>query len=151
VRWGPFLSAIAVPCQRPPYGFLTAVDLHSRSILWRRTLGDARGSGPFGMELGLPLPLGAPNIGGSVVTRSGLIFIAATQDEMFRAIDLKTGRTLWQDHLPASGHATPMTYRGADGRQYVVIASGGKALRDKPGDRIIAYRLDSGRPSSALP
>ena len=151
VHWGPFLSAIAVPCQRPPYGFLTAIDLHSRAILWRRTLGDARGSGPFGLELGLPLPLGAPNIGGSVVTRSGLIFIAATQDDMFRAIDLKTGRTLWQDRLPASGHATPMTYRGADGRQYVVIAAGGKALRDKPGDRIIAYRLDGAAPASALP
>ena len=143
VYWGPFLSALAVPCQRPPYGFLTAIDLKTRSILWRRTLGDARNSGPFGLGLGLPLPLGAPNIGGAVVTRSGLIFIAATQDEMFRAIDLKTGRTLWQDQLPAAGHATPMTYRGADGRQYVVIAAGGKAMRDKGGDQIIAYRLDA--------
>jgi membrane-bound PQQ-dependent dehydrogenase (glucose/quinate/shikimate family) len=142
VKWGPFLSALAVPCQRPPYGVLTAIDLKTRAILWRRALGDARGSGPFGLELGLPLPLGAPNIGGAVITRSGLIFIAATQDEMFRAIDLTTGRTLWQDHLPASGHATPMTYRGSDGRQYVLIAAGGKALRDKGGDMIVAYRLD---------
>jgi quinoprotein glucose dehydrogenase len=142
VMWGPFMSALAVPCQRPPYGFLTAIDLKTQKIVWRRALGDARNSGPFGMGLGLPLPLGAPNIGGSVVTQSGLIFIAATQDEMFRAIDLKTGKVLWQDKLPAAGHATPMTYRGADGRQYVLIAAGGRALRDKRGDQFIAYRLD---------
>lgn len=142
VRWGAFMSPLTVPCQRPPYGFLTAIDLKTQKIIWRRTLGDARNSGPFGMSLGLPLPLGAPNIGGSMVTRGGLIFVAASQDEVFRAAELRTGKTLWQDKLPAAGHATPMTFRGADGRQYVLIAAGGRALFDRRGDQLIAYRLE---------
>src|SRR5690606_5101911 len=66
VHWGPMLSKQGVPCQRPPYGFLTAIDLKSRQIVWRHPLGDARNSGPFGMAFGLPIPLGAPNSGGSV-------------------------------------------------------------------------------------
>ncbi len=67
--------------------------------------------------------------------------MAATQDEMFRAVDTGTGKILWQDKLPVSGHATPMSYRGRDGHQYVVIAAGGGSLRDRPGDYFIAYRL----------
>ncbi|MFA6116759.1 MAG: membrane-bound PQQ-dependent dehydrogenase, glucose/quinate/shikimate family [Sphingomonas sp.] len=141
IHWGPFMSGLQVPCQRPPYGYLTAIDLKTRKILWMRTLGDSRNSGPWGFGLGLPLPLGAPNIGGSIATASGLIFIAATQDEMFRAVDTGTGKILWQDKLPVSGHATPMSYRGRDGHQYVVIAAGGGSLRDRPGDYFIAYRL----------
>jgi membrane-bound PQQ-dependent dehydrogenase (glucose/quinate/shikimate family) len=141
VHWGPFLTAIEVPCQRPPYGHLTAVDLKTRKVIWRRPLGDARNSGPYRIGTRLPLPLGAPNIGGSLTTGGGLVFIAATQDEVFRAIDLKSGKVLWQEQLPAAGHATPMTYRGADGRQYVLIAAGGRSLRDKGGDHFIAYRL----------
>jgi glucose dehydrogenase len=126
---------------------LTAVDLRTRSIVWRHPLGDARNSGPFGVGLGLPIPLGAPNIGGALVTGGGLVFIAATQDEMFRAVDERTGRVLWQDRLPVGGHATPMGYIGSDGRQYVVIAAGGGALKDKPGDFIVAYRLGEARTS----
>lgn len=141
IHWGPFMSGLQVPCQRPPYGYLTAVDMTTRKVVWRRPLGDARNSGPFRVGLRLPLPLGAPNIGGSITTGGGLIFVAATQDEMFRAIDIRTGKPLWQDQLPAAGHATPMTYRGADNRQYVVIAAGGRSLRDKGGDHIVAYRL----------
>jgi quinoprotein glucose dehydrogenase len=141
VHWGPFLTSLKVPCQRPPYGYLTAVDLRSQKVIWRKPLGDARNSGPWGIGLRLPLPLGAPNIGGSLTTAGGLVFIAATQDEVFRAIDESDGRVVWQEKLPAAGHATPMTYRGADGRQYVLIAAGGRALRDKGGDYLVAYRL----------
>jgi glucose dehydrogenase len=141
IHWGPFVSALQVPCQRPPYGFLTAVDLKTQKVIWRRPLGSARNSGPFNKGLGLPFELGAPNIGGSLATGSGLVFIAATQDEMFRAIDVATGKTLWETRLPVGGHATPMTYRGRDGHQYVLIAAGGRSLRDKPGDHIVAYRL----------
>jgi quinoprotein glucose dehydrogenase len=141
VHWGPFLSGLGIPCQRPPYGYLTAVDLRTRQVIWRHTLGDARNSGPFGVGLGFPLPLGSPNIGGSLATAGGVVFIAATQDEMFRAIDEMTGKVLWQDHLPAAGHATPMAYVARDGHEYVVIAAGGAALKDKLGDDIVAYRL----------
>ncbi|MES1203467.1 MAG: membrane-bound PQQ-dependent dehydrogenase, glucose/quinate/shikimate family [Pseudomonadota bacterium] len=141
VHWKGFLTPLDVPCQRPPYGMLTAVDLKTRKVIWARPLGDSRNSGPWGVPTLLPIPLGAPNIGGSIVTGGGLIFIAATQDEMFRAIDLASGKTVWQVRLPAAGNATPMTYKGADGRQYVLIAAGGQSIRTKPGDAFVAFRL----------
>ncbi len=141
IHFGPFLSGLDVPCQKPPFGFLTAIDLSSRQVLWTRSLGNARNSGPFGWALGLPLPLGAPNIGGSITTRSGLIFIGASQDEAFRAVDIRDGKVLWEARLPAAGHATAMTYLGPDGRQYVLIAAGGRSLRTRGGDHFLAYRL----------
>jgi quinoprotein glucose dehydrogenase len=144
IHWTAFLSGLDVPCQRPPYGFLTAIDLATRSVIWRRTFGDARNSGPFGIPTHLPLPLGAPNIGGSMTTGSGLIFIGASVDERLRAIDVRDGKVLWQTALPAAGHATPMTYMGTDGRQYVLIAAGGRSLRTKGGDHFLAYRLPAG-------
>jgi quinoprotein glucose dehydrogenase len=142
VHWTGFLTPLDIPCQRPPYGFLTAVDLKTRKILWQRVFGDASNSGPFGIALGLPLPLGAPNIGGSIVTRGGVIFIGASQDKHFRAVDEATGKVLWQVTLPAGGHATPMTYLGRDGNQYVLIAAGGQpSFGTGIGDSFIAYRL----------
>ena len=141
VHWGPFLSPLGVPCQRPPYGSLTVIDLKSRQIIWTRSLGDARNSGPFNTPLGLPIELGAPNLGGTLATGSGIIFVGATQDEMFRAIDVHSGEILWQHRLPAGGHATPMTFKGGDGHQYVLISAGGGSLQDKPSDTLVAFRL----------
>jgi quinoprotein glucose dehydrogenase len=142
VHWHGFLTGLGIPCQRPPYGFLTAVDLKSGNALWQHTLGNASNSGPFGIPLHLPLPLGTPNIGGSIVTKGGVIFIAATQDKYFRAVDEKTGKVLWEVQLPAGGHATPMTYLGRDGRQYVLINAGGStSFGTGSSDAFIAYRL----------
>src|SRR6185312_444971 len=93
---GAFLTGLGIPCQRPPYGYLTAIDLKTRKIRWQHTLGDASNSGPFGLALGLPLQLGTPNIGSALITGGGLIFIAATQDEYFRAVDERDGRVLWR-------------------------------------------------------
>jgi quinoprotein glucose dehydrogenase len=139
-----FLNPLGIPCQRPPYGFLTAVDLKSGKVIWQHTLGDASNSGPFGIGLGLPLPLGVPNIGGSIVTGGGVIFIGATEDGKFRAIDEASGKVVWQVKLPAGGHATPMTYLGRDGKQYVLINAGGSgSFRTGDGDGFIAYRLKS--------
>jgi quinoprotein glucose dehydrogenase len=144
IHWRAFLTGLGIPCQRPPYGYLTAVDLKTRKVLWRRTLGDASNSGPFGIPLHLPLPLGAPNIGGSMVTKGGVIFIGATQDKYFRAIDEASGKTMWEVKLPAGGHATPMTYRGRDGKQYVLIEAGGSpGFGTGRADDFIAYRLKS--------
>ena len=71
-----------------------------------------------------------------------MIFIAASQDGTFRAIDEASGAILWEVKLPAGGHATPMTYRGADGRQYVLIAAGGNGtFRTGSSDSFVAYRL----------
>jgi quinoprotein glucose dehydrogenase len=104
-------------------------------------LGDARNSGPFNTPLGLPIELGAPNLGGTLATGSGIIFVGATQDEMFRAIDVHSGEILWQHRLPAGGHATPMTFKGGDGHQYVLISAGGGSLQNKPSDTLVAFRL----------
>lgn len=137
-----FRTPLGIPCQRPPYGYLAAVDLKSGQLLWKHTLGNASNSGPFGVGLGLPFGLGTPNIGGSIVTGGGLVFIGATQDMYFRAVDEASGEVLWKVKLPAGGHATPMTYRGRDGHQYVLIAAGGNGgFGTGSGDNLIAYRL----------
>lgn len=143
VRSLPFLSPIFAPCQAPPWGRLSAVDLNSGKLLWSHPLGTARDSGPLGLPSLLPFKIGTPNLGGSVVTRGGLIFIAATQDKYLRAIDTTTGKVLWRGRLPQAGQATPITYMSqASGRQFVVTASGGHAfLGTKPGDAIYAYAL----------
>ncbi len=128
-------------CKQPPYGGLRAIDLRTGRTLWDRPFGSALRNGPFGIPSRLPLEIGTPNNGGAVVTAGGVIFIAATTDNLIRAIDLKTGKTLWQDTLPAGGQATPMTYE-VGGRQYVVIMAGGHHFMETPiGDALIAYAL----------
>ncbi|WP_297512571.1 membrane-bound PQQ-dependent dehydrogenase, glucose/quinate/shikimate family [uncultured Caulobacter sp.] len=128
-------------CKQPPYGGLRAIDLRTGKTLWDRPLGSARTNGPFGIPSHLPLEIGTPNNGGAVVTAGGVIFIAATTDNLIRAIDLKTGKTLWSDVLPAGGQATPMTYE-VGGRQYLVIMAGGHHFMETPiGDALVAYAL----------
>ena len=89
------------------------------------------------------LKLGVPNLGGSIATASGLVFLGATTDNYLRAYDIASGKVVWRVRLPAGGQATPMTYRlKKDGRQYVVIAAGGhKFLGTKLGDSLVAYAL----------
>ena len=100
-----------------------------------------------GATLGdLPLigTVGLPNLGGPLVTKSGLVFLAATFDSSFRAFDIETGEVLWKTSLPAGGQAVPMTYR-MGGRQVVVIAAGGYGRIPIPGnnlgDSLVAYAL----------
>ncbi|HEY9254132.1 MAG TPA: membrane-bound PQQ-dependent dehydrogenase, glucose/quinate/shikimate family [Stenotrophomonas sp.] len=131
-------------CKQPPYGGIRAIDLASGRTLWDRPFGSARGNGPFGIRSGLPIEIGTPNNGGPVVTAGGLVFIAAATDDLIRAIDLKTGETVWHAKLPAGGQATPMTYE-IGGRQYVVIMAGGHHFMETPaGDYLIAYALPEG-------
>jgi quinoprotein glucose dehydrogenase len=119
--FGRFWDKNLYPCQQPPWGSLTAIDLNKGEIRWRSTLGEYD-------ELtarGIP-KTGASNLGGSIVTAGGLVFIGATNDSKFRAFDKDTGEELWMTRLPASAHATPMTYLGPrSGRQFVAIAVGG--------------------------
>jgi quinoprotein glucose dehydrogenase len=141
---GPMLSPLGVPCIEPPFGVLTAIDLAQRKVVWQRPVGDATHMGPLGFSSHLPFEIGIPLIGGSMVTRGGLTFMAAAVDNTFRAFDTRTGRTLWQTTLPAGGNAVPMTYTApASGRQMVVIAAGGHYAA-KRGDYIIAYALPKG-------
>jgi quinoprotein glucose dehydrogenase len=131
-------------CKEPPYGGIRAIDLRTGRQIWDRPLGTARKNGPFGIPSGLPIEIGTPNNGGAVVTASGLIFIAAATDDLIRAIDLNTGRTVWSGPLPGGGQATPMTYE-AGGRQFVVIAPGGHHFMETPvSDEVIAYALPQG-------
>lgn len=133
----PLLSPVGLPCNQPPWGLLTAVDLASGSIAWQVPLGNTRKLAP----LGIALPLGTPNFGGPIVTTGGLVFIAATMDNLLRAFDADTGDELWAGELPYAGHATPMTY-AIGGRQYVVVAAGGHpVLGNEIGDAVVAFAL----------
>jgi quinoprotein glucose dehydrogenase len=135
----PLLSPVGAPCNPPPWGRLTAIDMTTGKTRWQVPFGRAELGGGI---TSLP-SWGAFNQGGPIITGGGLIFIGASLDARFRAFDLATGAELWSAALPAPATATPMTYSaGADGRQYVVVAAGGHAsLKTKLSDAIIAYAL----------
>lgn len=139
----PFLSALGVPCNAPPFGLLTAVDLRTGKVIWNKPIGTARDSGPMGLTTGLPITMGLPNAGGSVTTRGGLVFIAAVQERTLRAFETTTGKEVWSVRLPGGGQATPMTYWSSkSGRQFVVIAAGGNVpLQSRISTQIVAYAL----------
>lgn len=131
------MSPWGVPCVRPPWGRLHAIDMDTGQELWRTPLGTTRDLAP----LGIALKWGVPNVGGPAVTAGGLVFIAATVDDYLRAFDIRTGRELWKGRLPAGGQATPMSYVW-EGRQYVLIAAGGNARsKTRLGDSVVAYAL----------
>jgi quinoprotein glucose dehydrogenase len=136
---GVFLSRFGVPCTRPPWSELLAIDFARREIAWRVPLGTTRGQAPWPFWL----RWGAPGMGGPIATRGGLVFIGAAMDGYLRAFDAASGAELWRDHLPAGGQATPMTYRTRrGGRQLVVIAAGGHTeIPGERGDYVIAYAL----------
>ncbi len=105
-----------IPCQNPPFGELIAVDLASGDIAWRSPLGRIEALEAIGVH-----NTGAANLGGSIATAGGLVFIGATNDARFRAFDSKTGKLRWEVELEANGHTNPITYMGRDGRQYVAL------------------------------
>jgi quinoprotein glucose dehydrogenase len=126
-----FMSGFGIPCVKPPWGTLAAVDMQHGVIKWQVPLGDTPG---------VHLNLGMPGLGGPIVTAGGIIFIAASLDDRLRAFDTDSGKLLWTARLPAGGQATPMTY-AIDGRQYVVIAAGGYKDMSDRGDYLMAYAL----------
>ena len=132
------LSPLGVPCTTPPWGTLTGVDMVNGTIKWQVPLGTIEDIAPAIVP---NLALGVPNMGGPIVTGSGLVFIGAAMDNYLRAFDSQTGEELWKGRLPAGGQATPMTYQ-VDGRQYVVIAAGGHTgLGQNTGDYVVAFAL----------
>ena len=158
------LSPAGVPCTRPPFGSLVAVSLATGTIAWRVPLGTPRtpaaapqlpaaatgqvrsaltSIGSTGGDSALAT-LGSPNLGGAIVTAGGVVFVAATIDQMIRAFDVETGRELWRARLPAGGKATPMTYM-VGGRQYVAIAAGGDGAIFGKGDELVVFALPMAR------
>jgi quinoprotein glucose dehydrogenase len=138
VYLNPFLSKLGLPCQAPPWGYVAGMDLTTGKVVWRHKNGTIRDKSP----IPLPFKLGVPTLGGPIITGGGVAFLSSTLDNYVRAYDETTGRQLWQARLPAGGQATPMTYQGADGRQYVVVVAGGHGtLKTDQGDSVIAYAL----------
>lgn len=138
----PFVSPLGIPCQAPPWGYVAGADLTSGKIVWRHRNGTVRDLSP----LPLPFRMGVPSLGGPIVTAGGVAFLSGTLDYFVRAYDVTSGDQLWESRLPAGGQATPMTYLGADGRQYVLVVAGGHgSTGTKAGDSVIAYALPRSR------
>lgn len=141
-----FMSPIGVPCQEPPYGTITAIDLATRKIVWSKPLGTVEDTGPLGIATGMRVPIGMPTLGGPITTASGLVFMAGTQDYYIRALDIRSGKELWRGRLPVGGETTPMTYVAPQsGRQFLVISAGGNRSTDIRGDYVIAFALPRAR------
>jgi quinoprotein glucose dehydrogenase len=117
---------------------VAGVDLATGQIAWKHRNGTVRDLAP----VPLPFRMGVPNLGGPIVTAGGVAFLSGTMDYYVRAYDVTDGRELWKSRLPAGGQATPMTYSGADGRQYLLVVAGGHgSTQTKAGDSVIAYAL----------
>jgi glucose dehydrogenase len=140
--YGPYARfwnrATYIPCQNPPFGEMIAVDLASGDIRWRTPLGRIEALEAIGVR-----DTGTLNLGGSIATAGGLVFIGATNDARFRAFDSKVGKVLWEAKLEANAHTSPIAYMGRDGRQYVaVMAAGGGAYFGGPvGNTLVAFAL----------
>lgn len=133
-----FTSPLGIPCQQPPWGNVAGVDLRTGQVAWKHRNGTVRDLSP----LSLPFRMGVPNIGGPMMTAGGVAFLSGTLDDYVRGYDVTTGRELWKQRLPAGGQATPMTYAGADGRQFLLVVAGGHgSTGTKPGDYVLAYAL----------
>ncbi|VWX57750.1 Quinoprotein glucose dehydrogenase [Burkholderiales bacterium 8X] len=138
VKLSAFTSPFGIPCQQPPWGFVAGVDLAAGRTAWMHRNGTVRDLSP----VPLPFRMGVPNLGGPLLTGSGLAFLSGTLDYYLRAYDTVTGKEIWKARLPAGGQATPMTYTGADGRQYVLAVAGGHgSLGTKAGDHVMAWAL----------
>ena len=141
VTLNPFLSPFGLPCKQPAWGYISALDLKTNEVVWKKRIGTPRDSLPFSLPIPLPFNLGMPMLGGPISTAGNVLFIGATADNYLRAYNMTNGKKLWEGRLPAGGQATPMTYE-VNGKQYVVISAGGHgSFGTKMGDYIVAFAL----------
>ncbi|MDH1011944.1 glucose/quinate/shikimate family membrane-bound PQQ-dependent dehydrogenase [Pseudomonas nicosulfuronedens] len=137
-----FLSVAGIPCQAPPFGTLTAIDLKTRQVAWQVPVGTVEDTGPLGIRMHLPIPIGLPTLGGTLSTQGGLVFIAGTQDFYLRAYDSSNGEEIWKARLPVGSQGGPMTYVSPKtGKQFIVITAGGARQSTDRGDYVMAYAL----------
>jgi quinate dehydrogenase (quinone) len=139
-----FVSPLGVPCFKPPFGTMTAIDLNTGKTKWQVPMGSIQDAPVHGIVPGVNMPLGMPTMGGPLVTGGGLTFFHGTLDYYIRALDNDSGKELWRGRLPVGGQGAPMSYVGRDGKQYVVITVGGATRtnsNDNRGDYVIAYAL----------
>ncbi|ORF38279.1 membrane-bound PQQ-dependent dehydrogenase, glucose/quinate/shikimate family [Snodgrassella alvi] len=135
-------SPLGVPCQQPPFGTLSAIDLNTKQLVWQVPMGTVQDTGPLNIKTKQPMPIGMPTLGGPTATASGLVFFAGTQDYYLRAIDAKTGKEVWKARLPVGSVAAPLIYVSPKtGKEYVVISAGGTSHSNDVGDYVIAYAL----------
>ena len=137
-----FLSVAGIPCQAPPFGTLTAIDMKTQKIAWQVPVGTVQDTGPMGIKMHMQLPIGMPTLGGTLSTQGGLIFIAGTQDYYLRAFNSANGEEAWKARLPVGSQGGPMTFVSPKtGKQYIVITAGGARQSADRGDYVIAYGL----------
>jgi quinate dehydrogenase (quinone) len=137
-----FLSVAGIPCQAPPFGTLTAIDMKTQKVAWQVPVGTVEDTGPLGIRMHLPIKIGLPTLGGTLSTQGGLIFIAGTQDFYLRAFNSGNGDEIWKARLPVGSQGGPMTYVSPKtGKQYIVITAGGARQSTDRGDYVIAYAL----------
>lgn len=120
------IDGVSMPCQQPPWSHLTAVDMTTGEIAWRRPLGVTEALGVEKQNTG------RPGRASAIITATDLMFIAATDDNRFRALRASTGENLWEVELERRGNANPMTYLGSNQNQYVAISAT---------DELIVYTL----------
>ena len=112
-----FMSPLGIPCLKPPFGTLSAIDLKTQKIVWQ-------------------VPVGMPTLG-------GLVFIAGTQDYYLRAFDSSAGEEVWKARLPVGSQGGPISYVSPKtGKQYILISAGGARRSPDRGVYVIAYALD---------
>ncbi len=111
------IDGMAMPCQQPPWSHLTAVNVSTGELAWRIPLGITE-SLPAGRQA-----TGRPGRAAGIITASGLMFIASTDDNRFRALQTLTGEIVWEVELDRRGNANPMSYMGSDGKQYIGISA----------------------------
>jgi quinoprotein glucose dehydrogenase len=128
------------PCSPPPWGTLNAVDADTGAVKWSVPLGQFP---PIGPAPAAPANFGSIVLGGPIVTAGGVVFMAGTLDPAIRAFDVMTGKELWKGSLPTSARSTPMTFRGPNGKQYVLVSAGGHGIDGGPplGDYLVAFTL----------
>ena len=117
-----FLSPLGIPCQKPPFGTMSAVDLKTGKLVWQVPVGTVEDTGPLGIRMHMPIPIGMPTLGASLATQSGLLFFAGTRDFYLRAFDTANGKEIWKSRLPVGSQSGPMTYVSPKtGKQYIII------------------------------